>query len=36
MTFWIGQGFAEVQIRKKSEIQLLNRLESFNKILQAH
>ena len=34
MTFGIGQGFAEVQILKKSESYLLNRLEYFGKILQ--
>ena len=34
MTFGIGRGFAEVQILKKSENYLLNRLEYFYKILQ--
>ena len=36
MTFGIDRGFAEVQILKKSEIYLLNRLEYFDKILQIH
>ena len=34
MLFGIGRGFAEVQILKKSENYLLNRLEYFDKILQ--
>ena len=34
MTFGIGRGFAEVQILKKNENYLLNRLEYFDKILQ--
>ena len=34
MTFGIGRGFAEVQILKKSENLLFNRLEYFDKILQ--
>ena len=34
MTFGIGQRFAEVQILKKSENKLFNRLEYFDKILQ--
>ena len=34
MTFGIDQGFAEVQILKKSENLLLNRVEYFNKISQ--
>ena len=33
MTFGIDRGFAEVQILKKSENLLLNRLEYFDKIL---
>ena len=36
MTFGIGRGFAEVQILKKSEIYLLNRLEYFDKIWKTH
>ena len=36
MTFGIGRGFAEVQILKKSEIQLLNHLEYFDKMLHTH
>ena len=34
MTFGIDRGFVEVQILKKSENQLLNPLEYFDKILQ--
>ena len=34
MTFVIGRGFAEVQILKNMEIELLNRFKYFDKTLQ--